>query len=76
MQARLWDVGQVTAGGPWLCYRARQAVGDGGRQGERAMDDESIDPGSETSISDELDSDLDLIAGKPKGDRDYIEQDN
>lgn len=40
------------------------------------MDDESIDPGSETSISDELDSDLDLIAGKPKGDRDYIEQDN
>ena len=39
------------------------------------MDDESLDPGVETSISDELDSDLDLIAGKIKG-KDYVEQDN
>lgn len=49
-------------------------MGGGGRQEERAVDEESLDPGVETSISDELDSDLDLIAGKPK-DRDYIEQD-
>jgi hypothetical protein len=39
------------------------------------VEDNELDPGVETSISDELDSDLDLIAGKTKG-RDYVEQDN
>jgi hypothetical protein len=47
----------------------------GGRQEEQAVDEESIDPGIETSITDEVDSDLDLIAGKTKGSG-YIEQDN
>jgi hypothetical protein len=38
--------------------------------------DETVDEGVETSIADELESDLDPIAAsKPRG-SDYIEQDN
>ena len=42
------------------------------------MEDDPLDGGVETSITDELDSDLDLIASSKKGTgRDpYIEQDN
>jgi len=40
------------------------------------MEDDALEPGVETSISDELDSDLDLIAGKVVKGHDYVEQDN
>jgi hypothetical protein len=39
------------------------------------VEDDSIGPGVETSITDEVESDLDLTAGKIKG-SDYVEQDN
>jgi hypothetical protein len=65
---------------PGRCYCRHQVAGDGERrQEERALDDDSIlDEGVETSITDEVDSDLDLIASSKKGtSRDpYIEQDN
>ena len=38
------------------------------------MEDESIAPGVETSITDEVESDLDLTAGETHG-SDYMEQD-
>lgn len=49
----------------------------GGRQEERAVEDQTLEPGVETSITDELDSDLDLIAGTKKSSQGdgYIEQD-
>ena len=42
------------------------------------MDDTTLDDGIETSITDEIDSDLDTIAGTKKstGGTPYIEQDN
>jgi hypothetical protein len=46
------------------------------RHEECVVEDQTMDEGVETSISDELDSDLDLIAAsKPKGSG-YIEQEN
>jgi hypothetical protein len=42
---------------------------------ERGMNDEVMDEGIETSISDEIDGDEILMAKKPKG-IDYVEQDN
>jgi hypothetical protein len=54
---------------------------DQGQQGAAvrsgAVDDPTIDEGVDISITDEIDSDLDLIAGTSKGKGpDYIGQDN
>ena len=61
-----------------VCYRGRQIQYEGGhRQEERVMEDLGTDEdgGVDISITDEVQSDMDTIAGtdKPKG---YVEQDN
>jgi len=43
--------------------------------GESAVEDDTLDQAVDTSISDDVDGDLDLIASKTKG-HDYVEQDN
>ena len=63
----------ATLDGVW--YRGPQIESDGGGRGkERAMEDQ--DDGVDISITDEVQSDMDLIAGTIKGKDDgYVEQD-
>jgi hypothetical protein len=64
----------MTAGRTAVWYRGLQIEKRGGRlQEERTMEGQDTEDGIDISITDEINSDLDLIAGTQKG-KDYIEQ--
>ena len=69
------NVGGMTVPRRILCYRGVQIESDGGlAHEERVMEDQGMDDGVDISITDEVQSDLDMIARSTSEDG-SVEQD-